>query len=280
MAQHDMVIENGTGRDVRLDINDAFAALVSNNSGTTEPADTFPFMFWYDSTDGILKLRNSADSAWIELFFIDGSGIVSLGADATELLQIDGTGGYPVIKLLGTDGIFVPSGTTAQRPSGTPTAMIRHNTNTNKFEGYSNGAWNALGEFNGYAAVVGSEAYCSHANLTAALADSAVTAGSKILVVTGETVNTTGISISKANLQIEFMPGITFTAGTSAKALIIGAAGVRIKGGRFSGFTTAIEITDTFNFNFVKECRFASCTTDIDDLNTTPNNVFSDNITE
>lgn len=133
----------------------------------------------------------------------------------------------------------------------------------------------------GWTAIVGSEGYCTHATLTAALADTTnVPAGSRILVVSNATINTSAISLNVANLYIEFAPGVTYTAGTSATGLTIAAAGIRIKGGRFSGFTTGISISNTFNNNFITECRFASCTSDVVDNNTTPNNVIFGNITE
>ena len=41
MATHDYVIANGTGAAVRSDLNDALAAIVSNNSSATAPATTY-----------------------------------------------------------------------------------------------------------------------------------------------------------------------------------------------------------------------------------------------
>lgn len=276
MSQHDYVIDNNTGRNVRLDINDALAAIVSLNAGTAAPTTTFPYMFWYDTTNNILKQRNSADSAWIPFILIDGSGFVNLGG-TTALLQVDVTDG--VIKLLGTNGTFIPQGTTLQRPTGTPTALIRYNTDTGTFEGFSNGAWNSLGGFTGYSAIVGSASFCTHATLAAALADTAVLAGSKILVTASQTINTT-ISITKANLAIDFLPGIAFTNGTAGTGITVGAGGTRIKGGRFVGFTTAISISSTFQYNFVTECRFNTCTAEVAEADSAPINVILANISE
>jgi len=72
MAQHDYVIANGTGAAVRSDLNNALAAIVSQNSGSTEPATTYAYMMWPDTTAGVMKMRNGANSAWIELFELDG----------------------------------------------------------------------------------------------------------------------------------------------------------------------------------------------------------------
>lgn len=70
MSQHDYNIANGGGAAVRADINNALAAILSQNSGATAPTTTKPFMLWYDTTTGVLKMRNAADTAWIAA--IDG----------------------------------------------------------------------------------------------------------------------------------------------------------------------------------------------------------------
>lgn len=64
-AQHDYVIDNAPGAAVRADINSSLQAIVTNNSGATEPATTYPNMWWYDTSTSLLKRRNNADDAWI-----------------------------------------------------------------------------------------------------------------------------------------------------------------------------------------------------------------------
>ena len=132
-----------------------------------------------------------------------------------------------------------------------------------------------------YGAIVGSADGCTHATLAAAIADVAVTAGMRILITENYTVNTSSISISKANMKINFLPGVTYTSGSSATGITCNAAGIRINGGRFSGFgTAAIDIASTFNYCFITECRFASCTVEVLESDATPNNVIMGNITE
>ena len=65
MSQHDYNIANGGGAAVRADINSALEAILSQNSGSAAPTITKPFMLWYDTTAGLLKTRNAADSGWI-----------------------------------------------------------------------------------------------------------------------------------------------------------------------------------------------------------------------
>ena len=67
MAQHDYDIANQSGANFRADLNNALDAIVSNNSGTSEPSTTFAYEWWIDTTNNVLKLRNSANNAWISL---------------------------------------------------------------------------------------------------------------------------------------------------------------------------------------------------------------------
>ncbi|TCS68250.1 tail collar domain, partial [Sulfuritortus calidifontis] len=67
MAQHDYLIDNQPGVAFRADLNAALAAIVSNNAGATEPATTYPYQWWADTTSGKLKLRNAANTGWIEV---------------------------------------------------------------------------------------------------------------------------------------------------------------------------------------------------------------------
>lgn len=68
MAQHDYNLANQSGAAIRADLNDALAAIVSNNSGATEPATTFAYQLWADTTAAVLKQRNAANNAWVTLF--------------------------------------------------------------------------------------------------------------------------------------------------------------------------------------------------------------------
>ncbi len=70
---HDYVIDNSTGANVRQDINNALAAIVSNNSSSSQPTTRYAYMWWADTTTGILKIRNSANDGWVELLQLDGT---------------------------------------------------------------------------------------------------------------------------------------------------------------------------------------------------------------
>ena len=65
MSQHDYVIANASGATVRADLNSLFQAMLSQNSGTSEPSTTSAGMFWLDTTGGApytLKIRDAGKS--------------------------------------------------------------------------------------------------------------------------------------------------------------------------------------------------------------------------
>ena len=72
MAQHDYVIANQSGSSFRSDLNNALSAIVSQNSGSSEPSTTYAYQTWADTTNGVMKMRNGANSAWITLYQLDG----------------------------------------------------------------------------------------------------------------------------------------------------------------------------------------------------------------
>jgi len=89
MSQHDYVIANGTGAAVRSDINSALQAIVTNNSGPAEPAVTYAYMFWPDTTTDKLKMRNGANTAWIEIGSLETANLghlTSYFAAGTKML--------------------------------------------------------------------------------------------------------------------------------------------------------------------------------------------------
>ena len=83
MAQHDYVIANGTGAAVRSDLNNALAAIVSNNSGSTAPATTYAYQWWADTSAGTLKLRNGTNDNWIVIQELDGTMLMEDGSAAS-----------------------------------------------------------------------------------------------------------------------------------------------------------------------------------------------------
>ena len=108
MATHDYVIADGTGAAVRSDLNDALAAIVSNNSSATAPATTYAYMPWADTTAGVMKMRNGANSGWITLYQLDGewtSIALENGAAAAPSLYFKDSGTDTGIYSSGADAV-------------------------------------------------------------------------------------------------------------------------------------------------------------------------------
>ena len=86
MPTHDYVIANQSGAAFRTDLNNALAAIVSNNSNSSSPATTYAYQWWADTSNGILKIRNSANNAWIELLQLDGTLTLENGSASSPAL--------------------------------------------------------------------------------------------------------------------------------------------------------------------------------------------------
>lgn len=67
MSQNDMSIANADGATFRGDLNAALQALASSSGGTTAPSTTYPFQPWADTSTGLLKIRDAANTSWITI---------------------------------------------------------------------------------------------------------------------------------------------------------------------------------------------------------------------
>ena len=74
MAQHDYNIGDQNGFDFLVDLNNALSAIATNNAGPSEPNPTFANMFWFDTNNDLMKMRNEANSAWVIVAKKDASG--------------------------------------------------------------------------------------------------------------------------------------------------------------------------------------------------------------
>jgi hypothetical protein len=99
MAQGDMNIANQGFPAFRADLNDQLEALVTNSSGATAPATTFPHQWWLDTstTPSTLRQRNAANDAWIVIGLVDQSAnkLILSNPEYTGTL----TGGTGVINI-------------------------------------------------------------------------------------------------------------------------------------------------------------------------------------
>ena len=86
MSSHDYVIANDTGANVRADLNLALLAIQSQNSGTSAPSTMYAYQFWADTTTGILKQRNAANNAWINILTLS-TGVPSAGSGISNVVE-------------------------------------------------------------------------------------------------------------------------------------------------------------------------------------------------
>ena len=114
MSQNTLVIADGTGAEVLGYLTDAFDTVATLNSGSTAPAETYAFMWWADTTTGLLKIRNAADTAWITVGTLASAnlGLIPTTAIGSTVQAYDA-------DTAKTD--TVQSFTAAQR--GTPTSL-------------------------------------------------------------------------------------------------------------------------------------------------------------
>jgi len=152
MANHDYVIDNGSGSAVRADINNALQAIASVNSSASDPSTVVDKMLWHDTTANALKQRNSGSFTGLRLFdpriinigLLDANGNEAIGITATASAvneitianaatgnnpAISATGGDTNINLTltpkGTGSVFVPAGTATN-----PSVSLSTDTNT------------------------------------------------------------------------------------------------------------------------------------------------------
>ena len=91
MAQHDYNIGDQNGFDFLVDLNNALSAIATNNAGPSEPNPTFANMLWFDTNNDLMKMRNEANSAWVNLDYsptFTGVPTAPTAAAATNTTQI------------------------------------------------------------------------------------------------------------------------------------------------------------------------------------------------
>ena len=87
--QHDFIIDNSTGANVRADINSVLQAIASNNSGSSAPSTTYALQTFANTTDSMLQLRNAANNAFVNLRKFDGALPLPDGSASSPSLFFD-----------------------------------------------------------------------------------------------------------------------------------------------------------------------------------------------
>ena len=94
MTQSNYLLDNVSYPAGRIKINEMHQAAQQKNSGSTAPAVTFPHQYWLDTGNSLLKQRDAANSAWIEIARVSASSYVPI-ADFNAVPLEDSTGKCP-----------------------------------------------------------------------------------------------------------------------------------------------------------------------------------------
>ena len=94
-----LIVENDTAAVVRADLNDILIGLASqhnidasNVAYASGPDTIYPNMLWYDLANETLKMRNNANTAWVDVAFLDQSENKFIIKSTTEVFTaLNGT---------------------------------------------------------------------------------------------------------------------------------------------------------------------------------------------
>jgi len=96
----DVIIANQTSTNARTDINNVNVSLVSNftrswngtaiGTETTEPTQIYSNMWWSDTDNNLLKIRNDGNDAWISVAYLDQTNDKFRILDDTQVVDTSG----------------------------------------------------------------------------------------------------------------------------------------------------------------------------------------------
>ena len=143
MATHDYVLDNATGANFRADLNNALAAIVSNNSSSSEPSTKYAYQWWADTNDGVLKIRNSANDGWVTLLQLDGTLTLEDGTNSAPALGFitGGLGGNGINSPAANSLGFVAGGAVRGRFTADGLTFGSDTAAANALDDYEEGSW-------------------------------------------------------------------------------------------------------------------------------------------
>ncbi len=132
MSQHDQVIADQEGSPFLAELNQALAAIFSNDSGGTAPATTVAYQWWADTASGLLKQRNAANNGWVDVALMSSFALPSVQKQLATAFTTTGTS----TAYLLTPAPAIAANTAGLRfrvafhtpPSGTPTLAVSGQT--------------------------------------------------------------------------------------------------------------------------------------------------------
>jgi len=236
MSQNDFTIANQGFPAFRADLNSALQALATNNSGTSAPSTTFANMWWYDSTNNIMYIRNEDNDAWIKFAELDQTNDKFVLSGTLQL--DDGSASAPALTFNsdtnmgiyrgGTDILrFVTAGAdrlqiAADGSISTPTS------GTSNFRAGVN-AGNSIASGGNYNTVVGDEAGTAlttgdHNTAIGFSALDAEDAGTASVAIGNYALSSQNVDGNNYNTAVGYVAGSNVTTGTN-NTLIGGLAG-------------------------------------------------------
>jgi microcystin-dependent protein len=117
MAVHDYIIDNQTTPSFRSDLNNALAAIVTNNSSASAPSTTYAGMWWLDTTNSYLKIRDQNNSNWIIVAEFDVAN--SRAEFLTNKISAASAAGIDIFNSSGTKIIDLQVASEATAKAGT-----------------------------------------------------------------------------------------------------------------------------------------------------------------
>jgi len=133
----DYTIANDTGANVRSDLNSVLAAIQTLNSGSSDPSANVAFQLSVNTTSNLLKIRNAANNAYIEIGNVTQANL--------GLAKLSGSTFTGDVIHNYTTALQIPVGTTAQRPGSPSTGDFRFNSTTTSAEIYNGSEFTAVG---------------------------------------------------------------------------------------------------------------------------------------
>ena len=89
----------------------------------------------------VLSATGTIDKWYVGNLYLSGNTLQAQNTNGNITLTPNGTG---YVQISGTNGLVIPSGTTAQQGPAV-TGAVRYNTTTSQFEGYNSSNWTSLG---------------------------------------------------------------------------------------------------------------------------------------
>jgi hypothetical protein len=129
MAQSDLVLANVGFPTARAKINEMTEALATLSAGATEPATTYPYQWWADTTAGLLKQRNGTNTAWVSVAPLAAGVLPLAGGTMTGQVTLPTNGSPAAAHAARVDYVNTQRDTRLPLAGGTMTGFITLHAN-------------------------------------------------------------------------------------------------------------------------------------------------------